>query len=115
MRQAPGADCLYAARVELICPSRSSCSEMTFANANDVQQLLLSGMLVLPQNNRSKQMEADMKELSERERNIQEIVNMLCDVNDRHVAEIKSAVEEYVATRIARRELNRFRDGSGPR
>ena len=56
-----------------------------------------------------------MKELSERERNIQEIVNMLCDVNDRHVAEIRNAVEEYIATRIARRELNHYRDGSGPR
>ena len=54
-----------------------------------------------------------MKELSEREQNIQAIVDMLCDLNDRHVAEIKSAVEEYVATRIARRELNRCRDGSG--
>src|SRR5271166_5634313 len=51
MRQALGADCLYAARVELICPSQSSYSELTFANANVVQQLLLSGMLVLPQNN----------------------------------------------------------------
>src|SRR5271166_499389 len=60
MRQALGADCLYAARVELICPSQSSYSELTFANANDVQPLLLSGMLVLPQNNnRSKQMEGN--------------------------------------------------------
>jgi hypothetical protein len=42
-----------------------------------------------------------------REQNIQEIADMLCDLDDRHVAEIAELVSDAVAMRIARREFNR--------
>jgi hypothetical protein len=55
-----------------------------------------------------------MKDDAKRERDIQEIVDMLCDLDDRHVAEVKELVTDAVATRIARREYNRDQD-SPPR
>jgi hypothetical protein len=52
--------------------------------------------------------------MNERERNIQEIEDMLCDLDDRHVTEVKEVVADAVLTRIARREFNRDRRAGDP-
>lgn len=53
--------------------------------------------------------------MNERERNIQEIVEMLCDLDDPHVAEVKEIVADAVLTRLARLHYNRERGQEGGR
>jgi hypothetical protein len=48
-----------------------------------------------------------------REQNIQEIVDMLCDLDDRSVAEMVEKIRDDVGMRIARREFNRNRKNEG--